>query len=70
MDHRTTETYETMWRMIFDLVPNLKKNVARISMDCERAAANAALTAFDDVKIELCQFHVKHVRKFLELQKF
>lgn len=61
MDARTTETYNAMWQLIFELVPELRSNVKRMALDCERAAANSARTSFDDVKIELCYFHVKYV---------
>lgn len=65
MDARTTETYNAMWQLIFELVPELRANVQRIALDCERAAANSARTSFADIKVELCDFHVKYVSLIL-----
>lgn len=61
MDRRTTATYKAMWEIIFTLVPQLRTNVKRFNLDGELAAANAAVSSFDDVKLQLCLFHGKWV---------
>lgn len=66
MDRRTEATYVAMWNLVLELVPELRTNVKKILIDCERAAANAALLIFPNISIELCLFHIKYVSTFLK----
>lgn len=68
---QTTETYQAMWAKIFELIPEIKRNVRLISIDYEKAAIAAVKSSFppnNSIKISVCYFHHKQVNFFKTLR--
>ena len=57
----TAAMYDAIWKRLFALVPELKKNVSSIHMDCEKAQIKAAKENLPAAKITGCLFHYRQV---------